>query len=305
MEMKQTSLPGGVYVAALTPMDAELNPDIELLTSHCRFLFNHGAQGLALMGTTGEANSFSVDERMKLIEELLANDIPAGKIMLGTGCCSYTDTIQLTRHAVSSGIRNILLLPPFYYKQVDDDGLFAYFSRVLEEVAEPELEIYLYHFPRMTGLHFSHSLIERLIDSYPANFIGMKDSGGQVEHMREICRHFPGFKLYAGTEKYLLDVMRMGGAGCISATANVTIGPCVEVYRNWQTGKADALQDELTEMRNIFEGLPFIGILKQYLARVQNNPQWIYMRPPNGPVPEAEVERVLEAMMEKLVSSNR
>jgi 4-hydroxy-tetrahydrodipicolinate synthase len=216
--------------------------------------------------------------------------------MLGTGCCSYVDTVRLTRHAVALGIKSILLLPPFYYKQIEDEGLLHYFSRVIEQVGEDDLEIYLYHFPKMTGLHFSSALLEKLLMRYPRNFVGMKDSGGDFNHMKSICKDFPGFKLFAGTEKYLLDVLKLGGAGCISATANVTVTKCMDVYNQWQSAEAETLQATLTAQRNIFEGLPFIGILKQYMAHLSGNPQWLHVRPPNGLVPEIELKRVVEQM---------
>lgn len=294
--MQDTFLPNGVYVAALTPLLANLSPDIDLLADHCGVLLKAGVQGLALMGTTGEANSLTVAERKILVEGLLERGVSEEKIMLGTGCCSYNDTIELTKHAMKNGIKSILLLPPFYYKQVDDTGLFEYFKRVLEECADEELEIYLYHFPKMTGIHFSQALLEKLIEQYPRNFVGMKDSGGDLSHMADICKFFPGWKLFAGTEKYLLDVLRMGGAGCISATANITVQKCVEVMQNWQDERADLLQEELTGQRNIFEGLPFIGILKQCMAELRNNPQWLNVRPPNGLVENLKLQEVLREM---------
>lgn len=300
--MHDTLLPNGVYVAALTPLLPDLSPDVDLLADHCGVLLKSGVQGLALMGTTGEANSFTITERKILLEGLLERDISGQKIMLGTGCCSYNDTIDLTKHAIKSGIKSILLLPPFYYKQVDDTGLFEYFRRVMEECGDEGLEIYLYHFPKMTGIHFSQELLEKLVDRYPSNFVGMKDSGGDLGHMSEICKHFPGWKLFAGTEKYLLDVLRMGGAGCISATANITVQKCVEVMQNWKDQQADQLQEELTAQRNIFEGLPFIGILKQCMAELKNNPQWLNVRPPNGRVADEKLQAVLRQMAKQRVT---
>lgn len=296
--MNNTLLPKGVYVAALTPMHDDLTVDTSLLTYHCQQLLEAGAQGLALMGTTGEANSLSLTERKTLLEEILEKGVDPGKIMLGTGCCAYPDTIDLTRHAVRHGIKSILLLPPFYYKQVDDAGLFDYFKKVIHETGAGDLEIYLYHFPKMTGLHLSLSLLDRLISEFPRNVVGMKDSGGDLQHMQDIATHFPGFKLFAGTEKYLLDVLRMGGAGCISATANVTITQCMDVFDHWLEPSADERQEALTAQRMVFEGLPFIGILKAYLAIQKKTPQWSNVRPPNSLVKGDEVDKVIKKMKE-------
>ena len=290
--MKKTTLPDGVYVAALTPMHKDLTIDADLLFEHCQYLMEAGAQGLALMGTTGEANSFSLQERKSLVEKLMERGVDSQRIMLGTGCCALSDTVELTRHAVKNGIRSILLLPPFYYKQITEAGLYEYFKEVVHEVGADDLEIYLYHIPKMTGLDLSFSLIERLISDFPNNFVGMKDSGGDFAHMKEIRSRFNDLRLFAGTEKYLLDILQIGGAGCISATANVTVGQCMDVYNHWQEASAGKRQEVLTSQRVAFEGFPFIGILKPYLAKLSGNTQWLNIRPPNSLVEESDLMKV-------------
>ena len=294
--MNQTILQPGVYVANLTPLTPDLLPDIPLLISHLKHLLNKGAQGIALLGTTGEANSFSLQERMDLISAVVDAGIPPDRLMVGTGCCAWTDTVTLTSHAVDSGISSILMLPPFYYKQVNEQGLFNYFQRVIEGVAADQIEIYLYHFPKMTGVNFSIPLLEMLIEHYPNQVVGMKDSSGDLEHSKSICKHFPGFRLFAGTEKYLLDILHAGGSGCISATANVTVGQCTRVFQNWQNSQAEALQSAATAQRQVFEGLPFVSILKQYLAETTGNSQWLHVRPPNALVEDEKVHEIVSQM---------
>ena len=294
--MNQTILQPGVYVANLTPLTPDLLPDIPLLISHLKHLLNKGAQGIALLGTTGEANSFSLQERMDLISAVVDAGIPPDRLMVGTGCCAWTDTVSLTSHAVDSGISSILMLPPFYYKQVNEQGLFNYFQRVIEGVAADQIEIYLYHFPKMTGLDFSLPLIDRLLRAYPGQIVGMKDSSGDLEHGKLICSQFPDLKVFAGTEKYLLDLLRAGGSGCISATANVTIEKCAEVFQHQQSPDVDRLQAEATAQRQVFEGLPFVSILKQYLATTTGNEQWLNVRPPNALVAEDLVRQVVEQL---------
>ncbi len=286
-------LPKGVYVAALTPMNQDLDVDNELLVKHCKSLLDRGAQGLAILGTTGEANSFSIRERKQILEVLKNSGVPADLLMVGTGCCSAIDTIDLSKHALDLGVKNILLLPPFYYKQINDAGLFDYFKMVINKIADPDLQIYLYHFPKMTGVSFSMDLVDKLISLYPKNIVGMKDSSGDVNHMRDICSQFPGFRLFAGTERYLLQVLQMGGAGCISATANVTIKDCVALYDMWPSKNAGELQEQLSKQRDKFEGMPFVGILKQYIAHTTENHQWLNLRPPNSLVNQASLEYVL------------
>lgn len=280
--MINTILPNGSYVAVLTPMTDALEPDIPLLLAHSQAMLDQGAQGIALLGTTGEANSFTLPERMKIMSGLIDGGIPGSKIMVGTGCCSYGETVLLNKYALELGINSVLMLPPFYYKHVEDQGLFNYFEKVVHETADDRLEIYLYHFPKLTGLDLSIDLLGKLINEFPGIFVGLKDSGGDVNHMQQVIDHFPDFKLFAGTEKYLLDIMRRGGAGCISATANVTVSACTQVFANWQSAEADILQKKLTAMRSCFEGLPFTGILKQYLANLEQKPSWLNIRPPNS-----------------------
>jgi 4-hydroxy-tetrahydrodipicolinate synthase len=290
--MIKTTLPNGSYVAVLTPMTDSLEPDLPLLLAHSQSMLNQGAQGIALLGTTGEANSFTLQERMKIMSGMIDGGIPGSKIMVGTGCCAYGETVLLTKYALDLGIASILMLPPFYYKQVDDQGLFSYFRKVVHETADDRLEVYLYHFPKMTGLDLSIDLLGMLFDEFPGIFVGMKDSGGDVKHMKMIIDHFPDFRVFAGTEKYLLDILRMGGAGCISATGNVTVRACTQLYENWQMEDADKRQEKLTTMRSCFEGLPFTAILKQYLAKLEQRPSWLNIRPPNALLSEEIVTNV-------------
>jgi len=285
----------GVYTATLTPLKEDLSFNPEMLVDHCHWLLASGADGIALLGTTGEANSFSMEEKKQIIDAVTAGGIPASQLMVGTGSCAYPETIELTSYALEKGINDILMLPPFYYKQVNDQGLYDYFDRVIDGISNEHLRIFLYHFPKMSGLDTSNALIEKLLHKYPNQIAGMKDSSGDLDHMQSICRHFPDLSLFAGTERYLLPVLRAGGVGCISATANATIRKVAKVYQSWQTSEADSLQEALTAVRSAFEGLPFAAILKQYLAHYHNNKGWLPLRPPNSPVPEKAVnELVLE-----------
>lgn len=283
----------GVYTATLTPLHEDLSFNGDLLLKHCKSLLNSGANGIALLGTTGEANSFSMAEKKQMIDVVIEGGIPVDQLMVGTGSCAYTETVELTRYVLEKGVQDILLMPPYFYKVVNDEGLYTYFSTVIDAVANEDLRIYLYHFPKMSGVDMSHALLEKLVKKYPNQIAGMKDSSGDLEHMLSVCRNFPSMGLFAGTEKYLLPVLRAGGAGCISATANATIRKAAAVYQAWQTPEADALHKELTAIRSAFEGLPFSALLKQYLAHQQSNPQWLPVRPPNSPIPETELAKVL------------
>ena len=296
----KTQFPKGVITAALTPMREDLSADLDKLVRHCQWLIDRGSNGLAILGTTGEAASFSLQEKIDLLQGIANSSLPLSSTMVGTGHSAFTDTIALTKEALSLGMRHVLLLPPFYYKQVDDKGLEKYFDVVLEKINDPDLRIYLYHIPQLTGISFSISLIEQLIKKYPEQIVGMKDSGGDFTHMQLICHEFPNFLLYAGTEKFLWPTLQAGGSGCISATANVTSAEAAAVFQSWLTSdqEGEKKQERLSQIRTAFEGQPFAAVLKQYLAMHQKDMNWLNIRPPNNWIPESSLLGVLTRLAE-------
>lgn len=282
----------GVYTAIVTPLNSDLSVNTQMLVEHCQDLLASGSTGIAVLGTTGEANSFSVEERIELIEAIAEGPLPNQNILVGTGCCALPDTIRLTKTVVDLHFGGILLLPPFYYKQVTDAGLFDYFDQVIQSVGA-DMSIFLYHFPKMTGVDLSMPLLEKLLTAFPNTIVGMKDSSGDWTHMRDIIKAFPEFKLFAGTEKYLLSTLKAGGAGCISATTNITIKMAAKVWLGWLSDEADVLQRELTRARGTFEGLPFVPAIKQVLAS-RGNSSWKKVRPPNSLIGKEDLDRLLE-----------
>ena len=275
-----TDLPRGVFAAALTRLDSELNVDITATLDHYRWLLANGCDGLAVLGTTGEANSFSLDERLALIEAVAKAGLPAGKLLIGTGCCALPDTIALSRAAIDHGFRNILMLPPFYYKGASDEGLHAAFARVIDAVGEPEMRVCLYHFPKMSGVPLGHELIAMLRTSHGEAIAGIKDSSGDLGNMQAMCEKFPGFAVYAGTERYLQPVLEAGGVDCISATANATSRHCQMVFAAWREEGARRRQQDLTAIREVFDRYPLIGALKDVWARHTGDAAWRRLRPP-------------------------
>ena len=214
---------GGVLAPVLTPFRADLEPDPGRFARHCRWLLDHGCAALAPFGTTSEANSLSIDERERLLEALLEAGLPAERLVPGTGCCALPDTVRLTARAVRHGCAGVLMLPPFYYKGVSDEGLFRTFAEVIERVADDRLRVYLYHIPPVAQVGLGPALIERLLRCYPGAIAGMKDSSGDFAATREVLDRFAGagFDVFVGSERFLLQNMRAGGVGCITATANV------------------------------------------------------------------------------------
>ncbi|HEX6026863.1 MAG TPA: dihydrodipicolinate synthase family protein [Solirubrobacter sp.] len=278
----------GVLAAALTPMRADLSIDGEAFAAHCRSLLEAGCHGLAIFGTTGEANSLSVAERIEAWEALVDDGIPGDALLPGTGACALPDALELSRAALAVGAAGVLALPPFYYKGVSDDGLFRFFAELIERVGDDRLRLFLYHIPPMAVVGFSPELIRRLIDAYPGIVVGTKDSSGDAARIERICREFPELTVFAGTEKYLLDTLNWGGDGCISATVNVLAREARAVYDLWAAGEdATAAQAALTQRREYLDGFPTIPALKALVG-------WEHLRPPLQPL-DPELARTISS----------
>jgi 4-hydroxy-tetrahydrodipicolinate synthase len=279
--MTDTQRISGVLSPVVTPFDADLRPDGEKLTRHCRWLLDNDV-GLAVFGTNSEANSLSLQEKMSLLSTLVESGIPGARMMPGTGCCSISDSVELTRHAVNLGCAGTLMLPPFFYKGVSDEGLFRNYSEIIQRVGDSRLRIYLYHIPPVAQVPISIELIERLLKEYPGTIAGVKDSSGEWSNTARMLEQFQpqGFDVFAGSETYLLQVLRGGGAGCISATANVNPGPIAALGRTWQQADADDQQSALDAVRAIFADYVMIPALKAAIAHYSATQEWITLRPP-------------------------
>jgi len=285
----------GVLSPVITPFGEDLSPDADRLIRHCRWLLSQNC-GLAVFGTNSEANSLSVDERMELLDRLVEEGLPPERMMPGTGCCAITDSVRLTKHAVSKGVGGVLMLPPFYYKNVSDEGIFRNFAEIIERVGDSRLKIYLYHFPQMSQVPFGLDLIGRLLTAYPDTVVGIKDSSGDQANLEAILKAFPGFGLFAGNETLLLANMRAGGVGCISATANINPAAIHELYVRWQESGADDLQAQLTDLRMAVQKYPMIPALKWTVAHYANDADWRQMRPPLVALDEETGDRLIEEL---------
>lgn len=288
----------GVMAAGLTAFNDDLSIDVQGTLGHSKWLLANGCDGVLLFGTTGEANSLSLKERLDFLDALAASDLPMDRMMIGTGCCALPDTVDLTRKTLEIGIESALMLPPFYYKNPTDDGLYAHFARVLEQVADPRLKVYLYHFPQMSAVPFSHELIGRFLADFPGVFCGIKDSSGDFDNMKAMAQKFPGFDVFAGTERYLLDTLKVGGVGTITATGNCTSMTCGAVYAAWKAGAPDAagLQEQLTAQRLALQAYPAAAGLKELLARASGKPAWRNVRAPFLPLQAERAEQLVADM---------
>jgi 4-hydroxy-tetrahydrodipicolinate synthase len=271
----------GVLSPVVTPFKPDLTPDPERFARQCRWLLSQDV-GLAVFGTNSEANSLSTDEKVELLDRLVGAGVDPGRMMPGTGCCALPDSVRLTAHAMKLGCAGVLMLPPFYYKGVSDDGLFKNFAEVIERVGDRRLRIYLYHIPPVSQVPITLSLIERLLKAYPGIVAGAKDSSGDWNNTKAYLDNFArqGFDVFPGSETFLLQGMRHGGVGCISATANVNPGAIARLFSTWQAADADTQQGRLNEIRGIFARYPMIPALKAAIAHYGGDPSWATVRPP-------------------------
>ncbi len=279
--MSENSLKfSGVLSPVLTPFTKDLKPDPRRLVELCHWLSSQNV-ALVLFGTTSEANSLSLEEKISLLDDLIDAGINPSLLMPGTGCCSLTETVQLTSHAVELGCKGTLMLPPFFYKDISDDGLLRSYAETIERVGNSALKIYLYHIPPVSGVSISLDLIERLIIRYPNVIVGVKDSSGNWENTQSILeRQWDDFRVFAGSERFLLQTMRAGGAGCISATANINPNAIYNLYKEWKSDQADNLQEQLNQVRTVLESYPMIPALKSVISYYSKHPDWTIVRPP-------------------------
>ena len=288
----------GIWAPALTPLDPDLAPDPARFVDHAQWLLAHGCHGVTVFGTTGEATSFSVAERIALLDAALAAGLPAARLMVGTGCCALSDTLEMTAHAAGKGCKNVLMLPPFYYKGVDDEGLFASYARVIDALGDPALGVYLYHFPKLSGVPITHGLLARLSAAYPGLVKGVKDSSGDPASTVAFIKAFPDLAIFPGTEAIMLPMLEAGAAGCISATCNVNGEAIRRVYDAWQAGAGEAgeLQARITAVRQVLQANPMIPTLKEIAARHRDDPAWLRLRPPLLPLDQAQTEALWQGL---------
>lgn len=286
----------GIFSPVLTPFQADLSPDVERWIEFCKQLLADGCHGLCPFGTTSEANSLGLGERMEMLEQLIAAGVPAAQLMPGTGTSAIPDTVTLTRHAVEQGCGGVLMLPPFYYKGVSDDGLFRAFAEVIERVGDTRLRIYLYHIPPVSQVPLSLGLIERLINAYPQTVVGIKDSSGDWNNLNALLTNFPGFGTFTGSEKFLLETLKRGGAGTINAVANLIAPLERRLYDNWQSDEAAGWQEAINQIRPTYQDVPAIPALKAMVAGLRQDAGWRNLRPPFVSATEAQEKAILGAL---------
>ncbi len=274
----------GVIAAIATPIDENGSPDLMRAMKLARFLLDNGCDGLNVLGTTGEATSFSRYERKMVMDAYKAHGLPLERLMVGTGAAAVADAVALTQHAAELGFAGALVLPPFYYKGVPDDGLVAYIDALVKATASKPIPLYLYHYPAMSGLPWHVGLIERLLELHPTRIVGLKDSSGDMAYARSAAAISKDFAVFPSTEAALLEARGGAFAGCISATANLNADLCT---RAWREGDAVALDAAVT-IRKLFDGKPLVSGVKALLAHIHGDPPLARMKPPLAAFPAAE-----------------
>ena len=271
--------PRGVYSAVLTPFEPNGAPAHRAFIEHCRSLLANGCDGLSILGTTGEANSMTVDERIGTLEALVRAGVDPQRILPGVGCCAIGDTVRLAKHALGLGVTDLLVLPPFYYKIADDDGLYDAYAQTIEQIGDDRARLYFYNIPQVSGIAISPALVRRVQAKYPAIVAGVKDSSKNPETMRAY-NAIPNLRVFVGTEKLLLANMRAGGVGTIAAFANFDAMQLHEVVEHWQDPGADDRQAAIDARGKAIEGVATVAALKAITEAATGDAAWRTIRPP-------------------------
>ena len=286
----------GIYAASLTPFTSSFEPEISVLISHAQWLLENGADGVALLGSTGEANSMTLKQRQAIIEKSTLK-LPLTKLLIGTGSCSLHDAIKLTKVSIDAGVYAVLILPPFYYKPQSDDSIIRFYSELIASVNDSRLRIIFYNFPKFTGYNFDHNVIVKMKQRFGEIAFGIKDSSGNWKNMLSITKNVKNFSVFSGTETFLLENLLNGGAGCITATANIIATECQQVFQAWKNEQIEdghQLQNKLTLLRKVFESYPFVSGLKSIFADQQKSKKWVHMMSPFDKLTKEQLDEMKE-----------
>ncbi len=298
----------GVFCASATPVLADGTPDHATFAAHCKALLAEGCDGIAMLGTTGEANSFSIKQRMELVEKLIAAGVDAGRLLPGTSQTNVADTVTLTRHALDAGVQASVVLPPFYYKGVSDEGLFRFYAEVIEGVGSDKLRVVLYHIPPIAQVGLSLELTGRLLEAFPGIVVGIKDSSGKLDSMQAFASSFENFSVLAGADPFMLPLLRSGGAGCITSSSNLIGRHLRVVFDNWsdegKTAEVEAAQARINAWRDLSNAYVQLPTVKAMLAKRRGHDGWTRVRPPLVELSADEIAIVWARMSELEAAEN-
>ena len=288
----------GLIAPILSPFDDNLAFDQKLYNELAQKLLETGCSGLAPFGTTGEALSVSNNERKAALEGLVNFGIDPNKLIPGTGLCNLPDTIDLCKHALKLGCKGVMTLPPFYFKGMSDDGLFNYYLKLIDGIDDPNLKIYLYHIPQVSGVGLSIDLVKRLFAEFSGVVVGIKDSSGDWENTKALLG-IKGLIVYPGAELPVIDAIRLGAPGCISATANLNGSDISEVIDLCHAGKWDEAEEKHKKVRAVrlmFQDYAPIPAQKALLAKSTGNGNWENLRPPMQPMATDKLSTLIDSL---------
>ena len=304
----------GIYSAAFTPINDDLSINKNLYLEHCQYLMKQGHDGLAIFGTTGEANSFSIKEKCDTIDFLLSNNLDSNLLIPGTGSSSVEDAIQLTKFAEKNKSRAVLLLPPFYYKNVSDEGIINYFRKIIETVGSSDFHYLLYNIPQTTSVVLNFNIIETLLKLYPNNIVGIKDSSGNIDSMLKTVKYFQDLALFCGHDSLALKIYKRGGAGAITAGTNIAGRLLSFIINNINKEKEiedfNSYQALLEQIRETITLEEPISVMKAYFSIINKNPDWNKVMPPlkslDNPSNSKTIIRLIELTnkMDELIPSS-
>lgn len=304
-----TQLPiHGVFCASATPVLPDGTPDHAAFATHAKALLEEGCNGIALLGTTGEANSFSIAQRQDLLEKVIAAGLDPQRLLPGTSQTNVADTVTLMRHAVDAGVKATVVLPPFYYKGVSDEGLFRFYAEAIEGVGSNDLRVVLYHIPPIAQVGLSVELVGRLLEAFPGIVVGIKDSSGKLESMQQFASTFEDFSVLAGADPFMLPLLRTGGAGCITSSSNLIGKHLRVVFDHWhdeaQQQRVEAAQQRINAWRDLSNAYVQLPTIKAMLAKRRDHAGWTRVRPPLVELNQVEIDTVWSQMAELEAQEN-
>jgi 4-hydroxy-tetrahydrodipicolinate synthase len=286
------SIIAGIWAAALTPVTGDLEPDAAKAISYCRELLENGCDGINVLGTTGEAMSFSVEQRVQYMRTLASSGLPMARMMAGTGAAALDDAVDLTRTALACGFAATLIMPPFFYREASDDGVVAFFEALIARAKPPRRSVLLYNFPRMSGVVLHADLVDRLVAASGDRIFGMKDSSNDARLQAEVIARFPGLSIFPGSELDLAEAKKRGATGCISGS--VALWP--QLAKNVFESGDEAQASELGRRRALLDGVPLVGAMRYLVASLRGEPEWERAMPPQEALSVEQRERLDRAL---------
>lgn len=271
----------GIWPAMLTPLDEHLRIDHKAYAEHALSLIEKGCGGVTAFGTTGEGPSFSMQERQEAVDQLIARGVPAERIMVSTSCSALPETLALTRHAIENGVHGCLMLPPFFFKGVSDQGVIDCYAQVMDALPSSGWRMYLYHIPQVVGVGLSHHTISRLLDRYPQLIVGIKDSSCVREHSMGLAKAFmPGITVYVGNELDLPPLGELGSTGAISGLANFLPRTVRRMVKEHHGPQIDQDVTTITQVLDLVRPMSLMPALKGIMAHLTKDPKWLRVRAP-------------------------